>query len=252
MYTYIRPKPNKTVLFFVFLLIALMTTTFSCKKSNASSGSSAIDTVTTEDAAYAVMDAVSPESAGMVAQTQTIVVIINSNDLACGEEKDTSIRNQSTSGAAITYSYAYSSSRLLTCNDGLPSSFQFDFSGKNSYSAAYIASNDSASGQFAVTGLEAGASQYVFNTSYIRHGSETSKVRNQLTFTSTIDIQSNNLTVDKSIQQIVSGTAAVSISGEASNGNGRSFSYTGTITFLGNNKATLVLGNGSSYSIAWS
>lgn len=250
MYTKITSGTNKMVLFFILLLIAASMATFSCKKTNSSSGSSATDSVTTDDAANAVTNAVSPESAGLVAQTQTTVVIINTNDLACGEMKDTSIAGQSASGAAITYSYSYNSSRMLTCNNGLPSSFQFNFSGKNSYSSTYIASSDSANGEFTVTGLNAGASQYVFNASYIRNGDETSTARNHLTFTSTISIQSTDLTIDKSTQQIVSGTATVSISGEASNG--RSFSYTGTITFLGNKQATLVLGNGNNYTIAWS
>ena len=153
-------------------------------------------------------------------------------------------------GAAITYSYAYSSNRLLTCNVGVPSTFQFNFTGKNSYSAAYISSDDSAQGNFNVTGLNPGATQYVFNASYIRNGSETSKVRNQYTFTSNINIQSTDLTIDKSTQQIVSGTATVSISGAASNG--KSFSYSGTITFSGGKQALLVLGNGNTYTITWS
>lgn len=220
-----------------------------CKKSNSTGTGSTADTVTTDDAANAVTQAVSPESAGMVAQTQTTVVIINTNDLDCGVEKDTAFSGQNATGAAVTYSYSYSSSRLLTCSMSIPSTFQFNFSGKTNYSAAYIASSDSAAGQFSVTGLNAGAADYVFNTAYIRVGSQTSKVRNELTFTSTINIQSSNLTIDKSTQQIVSGTATVSIVGAASNG--RSFNYSGNITFLGNKQATLVLGNGNSYSIIW-
>jgi len=251
MYSTIQSKTNKRLLLSVIIFLALVLATFSCKKSNSTSGSSsATDTVTTDDAANAVSDAVSPASAGMVAQTQTTVVIINTDDLACGEVKDTAFSGQNAVGAAITYSYAYSSNRLLTCNADVPSSFQFNFSGKNSYSAAYIASDDSAQGNFTVTGLSPGASQYVFNASYIRNGSETSKVRNQYTFTSNINIQSTNLTIDKSTQQIVSGTATVSISGAASNG--KSFSYSGTITFSGGNQALLVLGNGNTYTITWS
>jgi hypothetical protein len=242
-------KTGKTFLLLCIVLAGLILSTGSCKKSNSGS-SSAVDTVTTDDAANAVTQAVSPESAGMVAQTQTTVVIINTDDLACGEQKDTAFSGQNATGAAVTYSYSYSASRLLTCSMNEPSAFEFNFSGKAGYSATYIASSDSAGGQFSVTGLNPGTGDYVFNASYIRTGTQTSKVRNQLTFTSTIDIQSTNLTVDKSTQQITSGTATVSITGSASNG--RSFSYSGTITFLGNKQATLVLGNGNTYTIVWS
>jgi hypothetical protein len=251
MYSTIQLKQTKRFVLPVIIFLALVLATFACKKSNSTSGSSSTtDTVTTDDAANAVTDAVSVESAGMVAQTQTTVVIINEDDLACGVQNDTAFSGQNVAGAAITYNYAYNSSRLLTCNVGVPSTFQFNFSGKNSYSAAYIASNDSATGNFNVTGLSPGATQYVFNASYIRSGSETSKVRNQYTFTSNINIQSTNLTIDKSTQQIVSGTGTVSISGAASNG--KAFSYSGTITFSGGKQATLVLGNGNTYQITWS
>lgn len=235
----------------MLIFIGLALATFSCKKSNSSAGSSSTtDTVTTDDAANAVSDAVSPASAGFVAQTQTTVVIINTGNLDCGVAKDTSFSGQNVTGATITYGYAYSANSLLTCNVGVPSAFQFNFSGGNSYSAVYLASDDSVKGNFNVTGLNPGATQYVFNASYIRNGSETSKVRNQYSFTSKINIQSTNLTIDKSTEQIVSGTATVSISGAASNG--KAFSYSGTITFSGGKQAVLVLGNGNSYQIIWS
>jgi hypothetical protein len=250
MYSTIQLKETKRFVLPVIIFLALALATVSCKKSNSNAGgSSTTDTVTTDDAANAVSDAVSPESSGMVAQTQTTVVIINENDLDCGVQSDTAFAGQNAAGAAITYNYAYTSSRLLTCNVGVPSTFQFNFSGKNSYSAAYIASDDSAAGNFSVTGLNAGAGQYVFNASYIRSGSETSKARNQYTFTSNVNIQSTNLTIDKSTQQIVSGTATVSISGASSSG--KAFSYSGTITFSGGKQATLVLGNGNTYQITW-
>jgi hypothetical protein len=251
MYSTIQSRTNKRLFLSVVIFLALALATFSCKKSNSTSASaSTTDTVTTDDAANAVSDAVSPASAGMVAQTQTTVVIINTDELACGEAKDTAFSGQNAAGAAITYSYGYAANSLLTCNMGVPSTFQFNFSGGNSYSAAYVASDDSVKGEFNVTGLNPGATQYLFNASYIRNGSETSKVRNQYTFTSTVNIQSTNLTIDKSTQQIVSGTATVSISGAASNG--RSFSYSGTITFSGGKQAVLVLGNGNTYQITWS
>ncbi|WP_162847030.1 hypothetical protein [Mucilaginibacter gracilis] len=49
--------------------------------------------------------------------------------------------------------------------------------------------------------------------------------------------------------QILSGSATVAISGSSTSG--KSFTYNGTITFLGGNKATLVLNSGASYTIQW-
>ena len=77
--------------------------------------------------------------------------------------------------------------------------------------------------QFSVTGLQPSASQYVFNQIYIRNGSENSKVRNKIGFTSNITIKTTNLTVDKNTGLILSGSASVSISGSATNGNGNTY-----------------------------
>lgn len=231
------------------LLTALMTLfLWSCKKDSASSA--AATTVTVDVAADAVTEAITPESAGMVMQTETAVVIVNDNDLSCGVESDTSFSGTNVQGAAVTYSYALSSNRLLTCNNSVPSSFQFNFLGKSAYDTPRISSNDSSNAQFTVTGLEPGASQFLLNEKYVRNGSEASNVGNKASFSSTIIIQSSNIVVDKSTQQIVSGSASVNISGATSDG--KSFSYSGTITFLGNKQATLVLGDGNSYSIVWS
>jgi hypothetical protein len=231
------------------LIFALFITTaiVSCKKDSTASSST---TVTTDDAADAVTEAVTPESAGVVAQTQTATVVISTGSFECGVESDTSFSGQNTAGAAITYSYLFSLNRLLTCNTGIPQQFAFAYSGKTSYDAPRISSDDSAQAQFTVTGLQPSASQYVFNQTYTRKGSETSKVGNQLGFTSTITIQTSNLTVDKSTQQILSGSATVSISGATTSG--KAFSYTGTLTFNGNKQATLVLGNSNTYNIIWS
>jgi hypothetical protein len=237
---------NSKTLFTALSISALLAiSSLSCKKSTATG-----DTVSIDDAANAITEAVSPESSGMVAQTETAVVIVNTSTLPCGTESDTAFSGQNPSGTTVTYSYAYNSSRMLTCDNGVPQKFEFDFSGKTSYDAPRISSSDSARGQFSITGLQPSASQYVFDETYTRNGSESSKIGNKNSFTSTIAFQSSNITVDKTTQQILSGTATVTIIGATTNG--KSFSYSGTITFLGNKQATLVLGSGNTYSISWS
>jgi hypothetical protein len=240
---------NKMLIFALTFLTGMTIATVSCKKSS-SSTSSATDTVSTDDAANAVTEAVTPESAGMVTQTQTATVVVSTGSFNCGVTTDSSFAGASISGAAITYAYSFSSSRMLTCNNDVPQEFAYQFTGSSSYAAPRITSNDSSAGQFTITGLQPAATQYTFNETYIRKGSETSLVGNQLSFTSTITIQASNLIVDKSTQQILSGSATVSISGSTSGG--KSFSYSGTLTFNGSQTATLVLGDGNTYSITWS
>jgi hypothetical protein len=240
---------NKMLIFALTLLTGMTIATASCKKSS-SSTSSTTDTVSTDVAANAVTEAVTPASAGIVTQTQTATVVVSTGDFECGVTTDSSFAGSNAAGAAITYSYAFNSSRTLTCDNGIPQQFAYQFTGSSAYTAPRISSDDSSAGQFTITGLQPAATQYTFNETYIRKGSENSLVGNQMSFTSTITIQASNLIVDKSTQQILSGTAAVSISGSTSGG--KSFSYSGTLTFNGSQTATLVLGSGNTYSITWS
>jgi hypothetical protein len=237
---------NQRKLNFVLLLTGgLVLAGASCKKDSSNDG-----TVTVDDAADVITQAVAPESAGLVAQTSTATVIVTTGNYNCGIEKDTMVSGQNATGAAVTYNYSFSSSRLLSCNNGIPQSFAWNFTGKTSYDAPHISSADNTDAQFTITGLQPSATRYVFNQSYVRNGSETSKVRNKNSFTSNITIKTTDLAVDKNSGLIVSGTASVSLSGSTTNG--KSFNYSGTLTFLGNKQATLDLGNGNKYSITWS
>ncbi|HZE83012.1 MAG TPA: hypothetical protein VE035_01835 [Puia sp.] len=237
---------SKKTLMSLFLAASLGLALASCKKDSAASS----DAVTVDDAADAITQAVVPETSGVVGQTQTAVVIINTNNLSCGVSSDTSIAGQSLPGAAITYSYSLKWSNMLSCTNGIPQQLSFGFSGKSSYDAPRISSSDSSNATATATGLQPSSSKYVFNQTYTWKGSKISKVRNKHSFSSTITITTSDLTVDKSSQQIVSGTASVTISGAGSGGS--AFSYSGTLTFSGNKQAVLVLGNGNTYTILWS
>ncbi|MDR3716039.1 MAG: hypothetical protein P4L51_24810 [Puia sp.] len=256
----IQLKINARVLSATLLLIAsLFVALSSCKKD--SPGSTTSSTVGVDDAADAVIQAVTPESAGMVSQTETAALVLNNSAIttitssstvvsACGITADTVFAGSNASGAAITYSYSYGSSRILSCKNDIPQQFEYGYTGKWSYDAPRISSNDSANAQLTITGLPADSSQYTFNGSYVRNGSETSKIGNKLSFASTITLNVTNLGIDKNTDEILSGTASVTINGSTSGG--KSFSYSGTLTFLGNKQATLVLGSGNTYSITWS
>ncbi|NII29430.1 hypothetical protein HB364_30405 [Pseudoflavitalea sp. X16] len=216
----------------------------SCKKDSEDK-----DEITDEEVAEAVTQSVSASSGGMVVQTESTAKMAGTTSFTCGQTKDTTIVGQSVSGAAISYNYSLNFNRTLTCSNGIPSLFQFNFTGSCNYSAPRMSSADNSTAQFSVTGLEPTSASYIFNASYVRNGTQQSKVRFQRSFSSTITITAANITVDKATQKIVSGTATVEFVGNGSGG--YSVNRGGTLTFLGNNKATLALKNGSSYNIQW-
>jgi hypothetical protein len=218
----------------------------SCNKS-ASTATPSDTTVTEADAAEAVTDAVVPQSAGLTAQVSDATVMASSSYYTCGLAYDSSITRANVSGASVTYTLNLAWNWKLSCAS--PASFTAAFKGSSNYSAIRMSSSDSSNGSFTITGIEPSNTAYTFNSSYTRQGSQQSKIGNKNSFTSTITVTSSNILVNKTTQQIVSGSAAVNIAGASSSG--KSFSFSGTITFNGGKTATLVISGGGTYAITW-
>lgn len=245
---------SKAALLLVCLSAGILLTVSSCKKDDSPS----TITVSEDEIAEAVSQSVSTPSGGLVAQSTAAAGY--SSDLMssrigakasdqCGILHDTTIAGASESGATVTYSYNFNWNWLLTCNQIVPQTFVFNYTGKASYDGVRMSSNDSSKANITVTGLGGDSTYYVFNQTYTRNGSQVSKINQKHSFTSLISVVSSDIKISKSTLKILSGTGTVTVTGEGSGG--RSFSYTGTITFLGGEKATLVVTGGGTYNIAW-
>ncbi|CAN5481895.1 hypothetical protein BH10BAC2_BH10BAC2_23160 [soil metagenome] len=230
----------------ISLLLAMSVT--SCKKESSTS----TDSVSEEEAAEAISQSVSTESASMSQQSADAVIVANTEliFLPCGMEFDSSVSGANLPGAAITNAYNVSWSWVLSCSGiGIPQKINFDITGSSSYDAPRMSSNDNSTASFELTGLELSAPSYTMTANYQRYGTQQSKVYNKNSFTSTIVIASTDLLVSKTTQIITSGKATVAISGTSSSG--KSFSYSGALTFLGNKQATLTMASGHTYNISW-
>lgn len=226
----------------------LMTLT-ACEKENESSDNS----VTEEEAVEVMAQGVSGESGGLSTQVESTAAVAAATPATCGySSSDTAFGALNVVRGNITYSYEGSMNRQLVCDGGLPQSFSFNYTGENSYTGPRMSSADNTSAGFVITGLSPLTAQYVFNASYVRNGTQQSKVRLQRSIESKLTITSSNITVDKITKKIVSGTVSVvfngSVVGKAGSGNA---SYEGSFTFQGNRTGTLVLKNGASYTIQW-
>jgi hypothetical protein len=228
------------------LVILTLVGISACKK-DASTNTGSTGTVTEADAVELTTDAVIPSTGGFAVQTSTSVDIYSAAKISCGDTKDTTITQSSASGLVPSYAYSLSWNYTFDCT---ANEFTFNFSGSSNYDGVKMSSTDSSTGSFVLTGILPTATDYTLNTSYERKGSQTYKVGADNSFTSDLKITSSNIVVDKTSEQIVSGSAAVTITGASTSG--KTFSFTGTITFLGSKKATLVLNSGTSYAIQWS
>lgn len=243
-----RKSRSKIVIPFVAFVLAIGMLS-SCKKDNNDNSSTE---VTVDDAADAVAGSVASETDGMSATVSTttelaarVGVFTTTPSINCGQEYTTSYA-ASASNSGYSYNYTGSTHYQLTCSDSLPSSFTFGQTMDGVYETPRMSSDDDVTGNWTLSGLEPSVANTSFSGSYVRNGSQVSKVRNQRSFTSTITITANNVTVNKSTYKITGGTASVSMNGTSSAGN--TYTYEGSITFNGNDTATLTI-NGNTYTI---
>jgi hypothetical protein len=107
-----------------------------------------------------------------------------------------------------------------------------------------MSSADSAASTVALTHIVDPDSQYTVNSTYVRYGTQQSKTGEMVAFSSTTNAVTTNVKISKSTNEIQGGTATMTVAGQLSTGGG--FSYTVTVTFLGNHQAMLLV-NGSAY-----
>ena len=218
----------------------------SCKKNSSADDD---NTISDEEVAETVTQSFSAGSGGMIMETDAAATVAIQNKLTCGQTKDSTIAGASLPGSTIKWAFSYHLSRSLTCSDGIPTTLNLSSEGKTSYTTLRMSSLDSSYGKTVITGLEPGSANLVLNQQYLRKGSQQSLVREKRSFTSTITITGTNITISKATRKIISGTSAFEFEGKTSGG--RIITRSGTITFNGEQKATLKLLNGASYAIQW-
>ncbi|MEZ5039231.1 MAG: hypothetical protein R2828_05050 [Saprospiraceae bacterium] len=163
----------------------------------------------------------------------------------CGVNKDSTL-SRNFSSARFSGQYNTSWQWILNCNEQeIPTSLDFKRKATGDYESLRLLSNDEANGTWSMSNLVTGTA-YLFNGSYIRKGNQQSKVREQKSFTSTVEFNLTGLSVGKIKRQITDGTATLLVSGQSSSG--ESFSITGSVDFLGDGAAVITI-NGQSYPI---
>ncbi|NUO00860.1 MAG: hypothetical protein HUU01_09635 [Saprospiraceae bacterium] len=210
------------------------------------------DVLTEEEIVAVVEGAMLADTDGLAAQSEDAVYIAEQYTVKdglgggpCGETMDSTVSYNYTD-PRITASYNSTFIWTLNCNNNsIPQSLDFDRTAEGNYETARMISDDSAVGDWLVENIVTGAN-YVINGSYSREGSQTSKVRNQNAFTSSLQVSLDDLNLDKGTRRIVSGIASFTLNGSGTAG--RSFSYEGDLVFNGNGSVTIIV-NGHSHTI---
>jgi hypothetical protein len=232
----------------VSIALAFAASVTGCKKDNNLVDNSSV-TVSEDDAADVIAAslggngstqgfAAGVAEAAAVALGNTISSTESAGKASSTEDTVTIVRQKS---GAYSYNYTFRFSWNLVPNTSLV----FGYSMKGTYDTPRLASDDSANASWVITGLGA-SPEFILNGSYLRLGSEELKVRNQASLTTRLSINAVNVTIDKTTGEITGGTGTSTLTGTTSGG--RSFAFTGTLTFSGSQSAILMI-NGKRFTL---
>jgi len=238
----LRTKTARALVAIGFVTIAGF---YACSKSSTTTTAPA---VTLADAQEFTKDAVISTGGGLALQAVSAASIYaaSSPTIACDTTIYTTLTGSNTAGATFTYNYNLSCNYELICS---VSQFTMNFAGRTNFTGPVMTSKDSTTYSLVFASTQPTDTAYSFSCKYIRGGSEISAVSTpHKNFITSMTITSSNIAVSKAAQEIVSGSANIVLSCE--NASAEVFDFTGTITFLGNNKATLYL-NGTTSTITW-
>lgn len=233
------------------LILAILTTSSFFVACDKEDSSPTTDAMTNEEAVAMIEGAMALEAEGMTAEIDAaielteIMQVKSPTNVNCGVEQDSSI-TRTFDSARFSGSLSSTWSWLLNCTaQEIPTDLNFAREANVSYESLRLISDDSSTGSWGMSNLTSGT-EFIFNGSYSRSGTQESKVRNQTSFTSEIEFILTDLKVGKLKRRINSGTATFNLSGESSTG--QSYTITGSIVFLGDGEAEVTI-NGVTYPI---
>lgn len=239
--------PSKHLSFLLILSIAFIGA--SCNKE--ADDSPKEEAITTEETIALVEAALVEGAEGITHEVEDAVEVAELvlektlNNTYCGLSKDSTLA-RSFNRTRISGEYSTSWAWILNCNEQeIPVNLNFSRKANGSYESLRLISDDKADSEWVMDNLVLGT-EYVLNGTYKREGTQASKVREQNSFSSTVEFTVTDLSIGKIKRRINSGSANLLITGQASNG--ESFSFNGTVEFLGDGAATVTI-NGEVYDI---
>jgi hypothetical protein len=249
---------SKSAILFVLVAAGISMAVPACKKDDQKT----INAVSEDEVNLVVTQAIASPQGGLVLQTNSAVDIaagygqrkgakITTDE--CGQEfaSEVGYSSEDNPNSDISFDFLLKFSYKLTCTaEQEPQKLTFGAAGHTNYTSPALAFSDSSVANFSITGLESDSTLLVFNQSFDRTGTlRFGSGDSARSFISTLNYVATNVKVNKETKKIVSGTAAVIISGVS--GTGKTFNYAGTITYLGENKAKFAIKGGGTFDLNW-
>jgi hypothetical protein len=199
-----------------------------------------------EDVVELIENALNSKAGGFDTQMTDMLALVETYKDSCNATIDSSYSKNKGIGT-FTYGYTYDFTGTVNCDSSnIPENIQFNYTTLGTYTAPRMTSSDEGTYNVVVKGIQPGSTNYDLVGSYTRVGTQTTKIRNEFSFTATLGVSLTSLLVDKTTKDVQSGGGAFTVTGETSGG--ESISYEGTITYNNDNTATINL-NGKNYTI---
>jgi len=228
------------------LMAMLLVGAMACKKS----GTSLTGNLSASEAVDLMAGSLSSNTHGLTSVGSDASVYSQTDldaHLNCGATRTDTITKTSPAGATTSFSYGLGYSYTLNCNtSNLPDNVSGKLNYSGSFSNPHMSSSNTGHVTFTVAGLTTTATAYVFNGSYLRSGSFTSKSDTSNHGSSNLDVEVHNVMFQKPGRNVVGGTATFTLTGTVPKKG--AFSFTGTVVFNTDGTAKITV-NGSSYLV---
>jgi hypothetical protein len=206
--------------------------------------------ITVSDASDLVMSCMENGNFGVTEQLSQSVKLFEGllTPTFCGFSDDTTVLKYY-GGQAIQYDYSLHYQWIINCVGGALTSTDVDFTTTGTNATSLLSGNMNGTGDFNIGSIEPITTEYIITGTYDRTGRMKSKVRNENEFDYSLTLTFSNLKLDKDTYIVSSGSAAVALSCTLVGGSndGQSWTFSGTITFNGNQNCVLTL-NGANYT----
>jgi hypothetical protein len=206
-------------------------------------------TVTNDDAADIVASSVGTGGSGSTSSTSDAAQKTSSASslpTACMYSLDTTFTRVNSAGSYATYSYNLNYKYQMYCTSSVLTDMVFNLTTSGNLDLPRMSTSSSASGTLTLTGLQSAATSYSANGTYLRSGNATSKVRAKNSFSYQLNLNLSNLSIAKTTYAVQSGSGSVTITAVTSTG--KTFNFTGVLTYVNATTATLLIGS-KSYTI---
>ena len=194
-----------------------------------------------------VENAYSIESGGLQAIIEESIEIMEEEDLPCNTIALYQWP-QEVVGFNFYWRYEWNWQWTKMCEDNAPLELTFEMDGEGEFERPRWKAIDSMAYTYSIQGIQT-SDNYTYNGTYEREGTSYSKVISDRTLKTKLVLNSVDVLVSKTTEEILSGKSDYTFYAE--DGYGNKMNESGTITYLGDRTAQLITQSGDKFSIVW-